>query len=167
MNDIIWMNPGHKQRRYTLRVSKDWRFFKKSTTSLHKTLGIELECLTKVKEASLTKIQRLVSGDINPRGESYIITEYCGRNITRNKVPEDWASQLDTIDSELNLLIDQYKIYHNDVQVRNLFVDTEGQLTLIDFDLASIGSPNRKAKKRPWLLNCDAIRSKFKKWRIK
>ena len=167
MNDNIeWLNPGHKQRRYDLRVSKDKKFFKKSTHHLHSKLDVELKCLEYARELKLTKIQQLVEGSIDQDGISYLITKYCGRNITRSKVPENWKTQLDIIDSELKLLMDTYKVFHNDVQVRNLFVQN-GELVLIDFDLATIGHPARRSIKRPGFTNCNFIKEKFHKWGIK
>ena len=167
-DDIKWVNPGHKQRRYTLEMSDDLRLFKKSTTRLHKTLEIELRCLQHAKDLKLTKIQQLVEGSIDFSGESYIISKYCGRNITRSKVPDDWREQLDIIDEELKVLTNEHKVYNNDVQTRNLFIDKSGQFTLIDFDLATIGKPNRRAIKRPGFNNCDYIRDKFiNSWHVK
>lgn len=165
-NDINWLNPGHKQRRYDLSISSCYNYFKKSTNRLHKTLETEFKCLTYVKDLKLDKIQQLVDGHIDKNGVSYIITEYCGRNVTRSQVPIDWASQLDVIDEQLQILIDKHKVYHNDVQVRNLFV-RDNKLTLIDFDLATIGAPNRRASKRPGFLKCDYIKDKFiNRWNI-
>jgi len=167
-DDIKWINPGHKQRRYDLEMSDDWLLFKKSTTRLHKTLENELKCLQYAKDLKLTKIQQLVHGEIDINGVSYIITKYCGRNITRSKVPSDWREQLDIIDQELKILTQEFKVYHNDVQSRNLFIDKSKQFTLIDFDLATFGSPNRRAVKRPGFCNCDYIRDKFiNSWKIK
>jgi hypothetical protein len=168
VDSIDWKNPGHKQRRYNLNISSDAKFFKKSTDRLHKTLETELTCLQYAKELNLKKIQQLVVGEIDRDGMSYIITKYCGRNITRSRVPPDWKEQLNQIDIELKLLIDNYKVYHNDVQARNCFIDNHQQLTVIDFDLATIGSPNRRASKRHGFLNCDFIRSKIQeRWGIK
>ena len=163
---IEWINPGHKQRRYDLFLSKDQTMFKKSTPRLHAKLQIELNCLEHVRSLKLTKIQQLVEGEINTDGISYIITKYCGRNVTRSKIPPDWREQLDVIDKELNLLIAERKVYHNDVQTRNLFVKN-GLFTIIDFDLGTIGSPSRRSSKRPGFTNCDYIREKFQKWGVK
>ena len=166
INNIEWFNPGHKQRRYDLRISSCHKYFKKSTNRLHKTLEMEFKCLTFARDLKLDKIQQLVDGHIDKNGESYIITEYCGHNITRSQVPSDWSNQLDIIDEQLQILIDKHKVYHNDVQVRNLFVRSK-KLTLIDFDLATIGAPNRRAGKRPGFLKCDYIRDKFiDRWNI-
>ena len=63
-DDIKWVNPGHKQRRYTLEMSDDLRLFKKSTTRLHKTLEIELSVrLSEVVTPSSTKMLRCTCTD--------------------------------------------------------------------------------------------------------
>lgn len=169
MNDeITWLNPGHKQRRYTLNVSDDRKYFKKSTKRLHQTLATEYRCLLWARELQLTKIQQLIEGVMDTNGTSYIISKYHGRNLTRSRVPDDWREQLDIIDHELNILKTEHKVYHNDVQMRNLFIDNDNNLTLIDFDLATLGGPDRRGKKRPGFNNCDYIRDKIQtSWNIK
>lgn len=160
IDKIEWMTSGHKQKRYDLNISKCGRYFKKSTSRLHKTLKTEYECLNTIRKANLVKIQQLIAGEINPSGTSYIITKHCGRNLTRSRVPSNWREQLDIIDIQLDLLMSEYKIFHNDVQMRNIFINN-GELTLIDFDLATFGKPNRRGAKRPCFLKCDLVRDKI------
>jgi len=168
IDNILWLNPGHKQRRYDLAVSENNKLFKKSTNRLHDTLSTELKCLQFAKDLGLNRIQRVVDGNIDREGISYIITEHCGRNLTRSRVPTDWREQLLDIDDQLNMLITTHKVYHNDVQVRNCFINNDGQLRIIDFDLATIGKPNRRSSGRPGFLNCDFIRDKIiDRWNIK
>jgi hypothetical protein len=160
IKSIEWLPSGHKQKRYDLSISRCGHYFKKSTNRLHKTLKTELECLSVIRDANLIKIQQLVDGDIDTAGTSYIVTEHCGRNLKRSLVPIDWREQLDIIDVQLDILMKDYKIFHNDVQMRNIFIKHDS-LTLIDFDLATVGKPNRRSSKRPCFLKCDLIREKI------
>ena len=163
--NIKWMRTPHKTRRYDLHISTCHKYFKKSTNKLHKTLEVEYKSLQVVKQLKLNKVQKLVDGDIDYTGTSYIITEYCGINLRRSLLPDDWKIQLDVIDQSLNEL-KNVKVFHNDVQVRNIFV-MDSTLCLIDFDLATHGAPSRRSKARPEFNNCDRVRDKIhNRWKI-
>jgi len=165
-----WEKTHHKQRRYDLQMSSCGKFFKKSSTNpkRHSPLEMELECLTRASELNLSMIQEIVSGNIDRSGESYIITKFCGYNITKNKVPPDWRFQLNILQQQITKLQDVKEVYHNDIQVRNLFVDINSQLTLIDFDLGSIGKPSKRAQRHPDLNSCDRVLNKIVNgWKIK
>jgi thiamine kinase-like enzyme len=167
VDDIKWCMTGHKKRRYDLRVSCDGKYFKKSTNRLHDTLEMELFCLEKAKSRNLNRMQRLVEGIIDKDNTSYIVTESCGRGLTRGSVPDNWKEQLDEIDEQLNILEREFKIYHNDVQMRNMFSKNK-YIMLLDFDLATTNAPNRRATKRPGFLRCDLVRDKIQNdWNIK
>jgi len=169
MNGVEWVRSWHKQRRYDLMVSTCGQYYRKSTEKpkLHGALEREIKCLDAAKSMGLTKIQKIVDGVVDRSGTSYVITEHCGKNLTRSRVPLDWRQQLDIIDEELMLLQVEHSIYHNDVQMRNLFVDGSA-LTLLDFDLASFKDPNRRAMLRPEFLCCDRIRDKIiNKWGVR
>tara|TARA_R110000824_G_scaffold20817_18_gene78088 strand:+ start:2970 stop:3353 length:384 start_codon:yes stop_codon:yes gene_type:complete len=120
-----------------------------------------MKCLTLARELGLNKIQELVSGGSDVGGGFYIITKFCGLNITRRRLPTDWSEQLDEMDRQVELLRIEGQVYHNDIQVRNIFVDTEGVLTLIDFDLGSIGGPTGRAVRHPELNTCAKARDRI------
>lgn len=160
-----WLLTGHKQRRYDLHISSCRKYFRKSTDRLHSKLENESRCLSVATGLKLPKIQVLVDSNININGVSYIITEFCGINIRRNIVPDDWREQLDIIQSSVDTL-KQHKVFHNDIQSRNLFVMGKN-LTLIDFDLGTIGQPDRRARSRPGFNNVDYIIDKItNRWRL-
>lgn len=163
---IDWMRTPHKTRRYDLYISKCYKYFKKSTDILHQPLEAEYKSLKVVKQLNLNKVQKLVDGKIDYDGVSYIISEYCGINLRRSIVPSDWEEQLDTIDQSL-IELKNVKVYHNDVQVRNIFCN-DGELCLIDFDLSTHGAPSRRSKTRPEFNCCDRVRDKIiNRWKIK
>ena len=96
-----------------------------------------------------------------------MISRYHGMNMTYKTVPADHDEQLKIIDHGLQLLVDTFKLYHNDVMPRNFFVK-DNIITLIDFDLATVGRPSRRTKGRPVFNTCDTMRGVIKdKWRIK
>lgn len=162
---LEWIRTPHKTRRYDLYMSKCHKYFKKSTTRLHTPLHAELKSLKIVKQLNLNKVQRLIDGVIDFDGTSYIITEYCGINLRRSIVPDDWKRQLDIIDESLTEL-KNVKVYHNDVQTRNIFC-LDRQLCLIDFDLSTHGAPSRRSKQRPEFNCCDRVRDKIiNRWRL-
>ena len=161
-----WIRTPHKTRRYDLYMSSCYQYFKKSTNKLHQPLEDEFKSLQVVKQLNLSKVQKLIDGYIDYDGVSYIITEYCGVNLRRSIVPPDWRDQLEMIDQSLNEL-KNVKIFHNDVQVRNIFCK-DNNLCLIDFDLSTHGAPSRRSKTRPEFNCCDRVRDKItNRWKIK
>ena len=162
-DDIQWERSYHRQRRYDLYVSKCHRYYKKATSLPKKVslLETEMTCLSFAKELGLNKIQELVSSGCSEDGGFYIITKFCGLNITRRKLPADWSEQLDEMDRQVDRLRVEKQVYHNDIQVRNIFVDLTGALTLIDFDLGSIGKPTGRAVRHPELNSCMKVRDRI------
>ena len=129
-------------------------------------LKTEARALQLIQHDNLPKIQRCVDACINNR-DGYIISEYAGLNITYKTVPEDYDEQLKIIDHSLKLMVDKYKLYYNDVLPRNCFV-LNSALTLIDFDLSTIGKPSRRTKERPQFNTCQIIREKINdRWKTK
>ena len=160
-----WMQTGHKQRRYDLHISTCKKYFRKSTDRLHERLKIEARCLEVVKKLNLSKIQRLIDFEHDANGKSCLITEYCGINLRRGLLPSDWRDQLAVINDGLDEL-KKVKVFHNDVQTRNIFV-LDKQLTLIDFDLGTLGKPDRRAKERPGFNTVDFVIDKItNRWKV-
>lgn len=167
-----WIKTGHKQRRYNLYISKCGKYFKKTCSvssmsqKVFNMLKTEARALQLIQHDNLPKIQRCVDVRINDV-DGYIVSEYAGLNITYKTVPKDYDEQLKIIDSSLKLMVDKYKLYHNDVLPRNCFV-LNSALTLIDFDLSTVGRPSRRTKERPQFNTCQLIREKINnRWKIK
>jgi thiamine kinase-like enzyme len=161
-DDVQWRLTSHRTKKFDLYVSSDGRLFKKQTERLHSRLEAEYNALKVVKELNLPHFQVLIEGNISD-DISYIITEYCGVGITSRRLPKDFKDQLNTIQKGLDTLKD-HKVYHNDVLIRNILVH-ESKLTLIDFDMSTIGKPDRRGSKRPVFNTCQLIFDKIRvKW---
>ena len=165
MNNIQWHKTGHKMRKFELFISSDGKYFKKQTNRLHSRLLAEYNALKIVKEVNLPQFQVFIDGDITD-DISYIISEYCGVSLTRGKVPANYIDQLDIIQQGLDTLIAEHKVYHNDVLVRNVLVNND-ILTLMDFEMATIGGPDKRSTKRPMFNTVQPIIDKIRRWGIR
>ena len=159
-----WIATTHRTKKFELFINPEKTLFKKSTTRLQYRLEREIRALEKARDLGLANVQRLVShgeeGD-----ELYMITEYCGTGITRRLLPRDWRIQLHGIERSLDLLKGS-GVYHNDVLIRNILV-TGGVMTLIDFDMATFDTPDRRGTKRPVFNTTQPVIDKIvRKWRL-
>ena len=170
---IKWKKTGHKTKRYDLWLSSCGKYFKKSCSI--NTHGKKVMAMLKNEAAAMkliqqdekiNKIQKCI--DINlSEHDGYIVSEYAGLNITHRTVPTDYDEQLKNIDDSLLYMVSKYGLYHNDVLPRNFFV-LSNSITLIDFDLATIGRPSRRTKSRPQFNTCQLMREKINiRWKIK
>lgn len=169
---ITWKRSGHKTKRYDLWISTCGKFFKKSCCV--DTHGRKVMAMLKNEAAAMkliqqdekiNKIQKCI--DINlSEHDGYIVSEYAGLNITYRTVPSDYDEQLKIIDNSLLYMVSKYGLYHNDVLPRNFFVLSKS-ITLIDFDLSTIGKPSRRTKERPQFNTCQLMREKINnRWKI-
>jgi tRNA A-37 threonylcarbamoyl transferase component Bud32 len=159
-----WNATTHRTKKFELYINPEKTLFKKATGRLQYRLEREIRALEKAQELGLSNVQKLVSHG-EEDGTLFMITEYCGRGITRRLLPKDWRIQLHGIERSLDLLKDS-GVYHNDVLIRNILVDGS-TMTLIDFDMATFGKPDRRGTKRPIFNTTQPVIDKIvKKWRL-